>query len=128
MMRHERQVELLRRLQAADAPRPGPLGESSMHNSASAYTSAARFDDELRVLFTRLPQLAALSCEVAETGSFERPTGTDERHRCVSPPGVLADGALIEVSGDAFAQHDVEGAVPARQRLLNGVHRPVPIL
>jgi len=70
MMRHERQVELLRRLQGADAPRPGPLGASSMHNSATAYTSAARFDDELRVLFTGMAQLAALSCEVAEPGAF----------------------------------------------------------
>ena len=41
-MRHERQVELLRRLQGADAPRPGPLGPASMHNPAAAYTSPER--------------------------------------------------------------------------------------
>lgn len=69
-MRHERQVELLRRLQGADAPRPGPLGAASMHNAASVYTSAQRFDAEMRVLFDRMPQLAAMSCEVAEPGSF----------------------------------------------------------
>ena len=69
-MRHERQVELLRRLQGADAPRPGPLGATSLHNPASAYASPERFEAELRVLFGRMPLLAALSCEVAAPGSF----------------------------------------------------------
>ncbi len=41
-----------------------------MHNTASAYTSVARFEAEQRVLFGRLPKLAALSCELAEPGSF----------------------------------------------------------
>ena len=39
-MRHERQVELLRRLQGVDAPRPGPLGPASMHNPAAAVHGA----------------------------------------------------------------------------------------
>jgi phenylpropionate dioxygenase-like ring-hydroxylating dioxygenase large terminal subunit len=69
-MRHERQVELLRRLQGADPPRPGPLGTTSMHNPASAYTSTKRFEAELRVLFHGLPQLAGLSCEIGEPGSY----------------------------------------------------------
>lgn len=69
-MRHERQVELLRRLQGADAPRPGPLGAASMHNPASVYSSVARFEAELRTLFDRLPQLAGLSCELAAPGSY----------------------------------------------------------
>ncbi len=30
-MRRERQVELFRRLAAADVPKPGPLGAASMH-------------------------------------------------------------------------------------------------
>ena len=47
-MRHERQVELLRRLHGVDAPRPGPLAPASMHNPADAYTSPERFADELR--------------------------------------------------------------------------------
>ena len=61
-MRHERQVELLRRLAAVDAPRPGPLGAASMHNPASAYTSPERFEAEIRVLFNGMPQLAGMSC------------------------------------------------------------------
>ena len=73
-MRHERQVELLRRLTAADAPRPGPLGAQSLHNPASVYTSVERFEAEMRVLFGGMPQLAALSCEVAKPGSYTTTT------------------------------------------------------
>jgi phenylpropionate dioxygenase-like ring-hydroxylating dioxygenase large terminal subunit len=69
-MRHERQVELLRRLQGVDAPRPGPLGSASMHNPASAYTSPARFAAELRVLFRGQPVLVAMTCELRQPGSF----------------------------------------------------------
>jgi phenylpropionate dioxygenase-like ring-hydroxylating dioxygenase large terminal subunit len=69
-MRHARQVELLRRLAGVDAPRPGPLGASSMHNPASAYTSPERFEAEMRVLFNGMPQLAGLSCEAAAPGSY----------------------------------------------------------
>ena len=69
-MRHERQVELLRRLQGVDAPRPGPLGPASMHNPASVYTSPARFADEVRLLFRGQPVLVALSCELREPGAF----------------------------------------------------------
>src|SRR5438105_4864636 len=69
-MRHERQVELLRRLQGADAPRPGPLGAASMHNPAAVYTSPARFESELRLLFERTPVLVGLSCEVGAPGSY----------------------------------------------------------
>jgi phenylpropionate dioxygenase-like ring-hydroxylating dioxygenase large terminal subunit len=69
-MRHERQVELLRRLQGDTVPRPGPLGVSSMHNAASAYTSESRFQDEQRALFRSMPVLAGLSCEVAGPGDY----------------------------------------------------------
>lgn len=69
-MLHERQVELLRRLQGGDAPRPGPLGAASARNAAAAYTSPARFEAELRVVFGGMPQLAGLSCEVADPGSY----------------------------------------------------------
>ena len=69
-MRHERQVQLLRRLQGVDAPRPGPLGPTSMHNPASAYTSPERFAAEMAVLFHRRPTLVALSCELTEPGSY----------------------------------------------------------
>jgi phenylpropionate dioxygenase-like ring-hydroxylating dioxygenase large terminal subunit len=69
-VRHDRQVELLRRLRGADAPRPGPLGAASVHNPAGAYTSVDRFGAELRVLFGGLPLLAGLSCEVEAPGSY----------------------------------------------------------
>jgi len=69
-LRHERQVELLRRLAGDEVPKPGPLGQASMHNSATVYTSQERFEDELRVLFEGGPVLVALSCELAHPGSF----------------------------------------------------------
>jgi carnitine monooxygenase subunit len=69
-VRHERQVELLRRLHGVDAPRPGPLGPASMHNPASAYTSSGRFEAERRVLFHSQPLLVALSCELGAPGSY----------------------------------------------------------
>ena len=69
-MRHERQVELLRRLQGVDAPRPGPLGAASMHNPARMYTAPEVFAAEERALFGRMPLLAGLSGELAAPGSF----------------------------------------------------------
>jgi phenylpropionate dioxygenase-like ring-hydroxylating dioxygenase large terminal subunit len=69
-MRHERQVELLRRLQGVEAPRPGPLGAASRHNPASAYTSPERFSAEVATLFRGQPVLAGLSCEVRGPGSY----------------------------------------------------------
>ena len=45
-----------------------------MHNPAAAYTSVERFEAELRVLFNKMPLLAAMSCDVTEPGSFV--TGT----------------------------------------------------
>ena len=69
-MRHERQVELLRRLHGVDAPRPGPLAAASMHNPATAYTTTERFDAEMRTLFGRQPVLVGLSGEVREPGSY----------------------------------------------------------
>lgn len=69
-MRHERQVELLRRLAGSDAPRPGPLGLASMHNPATAYTSPERFDAEMRLLFRGRPVLVGMSCELREPGGY----------------------------------------------------------
>src|SRR5215207_6361927 len=69
-MRHERQVELLKRLQGVDAPRPGPLAPASMHNAATAYTASDRFDAEMRILFRSHPVLVALSGELREPGSY----------------------------------------------------------
>ncbi|MGI9030407.1 MAG: aromatic ring-hydroxylating oxygenase subunit alpha [Ilumatobacteraceae bacterium] len=69
-MRHERQVELLRRLHGVDAPRPGPLGPASVHNPVRAYTSPERFAAEVAVLFEGQPVLVALSCELRASGSY----------------------------------------------------------
>ncbi|MGI9053026.1 MAG: aromatic ring-hydroxylating oxygenase subunit alpha [Ilumatobacteraceae bacterium] len=113
-MRHERQVELLRRLHGVDAPRPGPLGPASMHNPATAYTSPERFAAERAVLFRGQPVLVALSCELREPGSYvtltvgdvpvvvvRQPDGTTRgfvnvcRHR--------ASTLLTEARGDGLA-------------------------
>ena len=68
-MRHERQVELLRRLKGVDPTAPWPLAPASMRNPASHYVDPARFERERRVLFRLRPQLIGLSCEVASPGA-----------------------------------------------------------
>ena len=67
-MDRERERELLRRL--AGAERPGPLGDHSASNPASAYTSPERFERERERLFRRLPNLVGLSGECARPGDF----------------------------------------------------------
>ncbi len=69
-MRHERQIELLRRLKDVDPHQSWPLASHSMRNAASAYTDAARFEDERRVLFRRRPQMLGLSAECAAPGAY----------------------------------------------------------
>ncbi len=69
-MRHERQVELLKRIGDAGPRLTGLFGETSMVNPASAYTDAARFAAEQRVLFRDHPAYMGLSVECAEPGSF----------------------------------------------------------
>jgi phenylpropionate dioxygenase-like ring-hydroxylating dioxygenase large terminal subunit len=68
-MRHERQVELLRRLKGRDPHTPWPLAPHSMRNPASAYVDPARFEDEKRVLFRCRPQMLGLSSECAAPGA-----------------------------------------------------------
>jgi phenylpropionate dioxygenase-like ring-hydroxylating dioxygenase large terminal subunit len=68
-MRHERQVELLRRLKDVDPLTPWPLAEHTMRNPAAHYVDPARFETERRVLFRRHPQLLGLSSECAEPGA-----------------------------------------------------------
>src|ERR1700761_5698822 len=67
-MKHERQVELLRRLKGLDLHTPWPLAGRTHRNPASAYVDPARFEAEKRVLFRRRPQMLGLSCELAQPG------------------------------------------------------------
>jgi phenylpropionate dioxygenase-like ring-hydroxylating dioxygenase large terminal subunit len=68
-MRHERQVELLRRLKGVDPASTWPLAPASICNPAKNYVDPARFERERHVLFRGHPQLIGLSCECREPGS-----------------------------------------------------------
>lgn len=68
-MKHDRQIELLRRLEGRDPLSAWPLAERTMLNKASAYVDPARFEDERRVLFRRRPQMVGLSSELPDAGS-----------------------------------------------------------
>ena len=68
-MKHERQVELLKRLRGLDPHEPWPLADHTMRNPASHYVDPARFEAERRVLFRRHPQLLGLSSECAAPGA-----------------------------------------------------------
>jgi phenylpropionate dioxygenase-like ring-hydroxylating dioxygenase large terminal subunit len=68
-MKHERQIELLRRLKGRDPTKPWPLTAQTMRNRASHYVDPERFERERAVLFRRWPQLIGLSCEVAAPGA-----------------------------------------------------------
>ena len=68
-MRHERQVELLRRLKGVDPTKSWPLAAATMRNPAQRYVDPERFEQERRVLFRRRPQLVGLSCELAAPGA-----------------------------------------------------------
>lgn len=69
-MNRARELELLARLDPATAPRPGPLGERSVRNPASAYTDPERFERERAVLFRGWPSLVGLSAECPEPGDY----------------------------------------------------------
>src|SRR5438067_409130 len=69
-MRHERQIELMRRLKDLDPHEPWPLAPATMRNPASAYTDPSRFAHERVALFRRRPQMLALSSECATPGAF----------------------------------------------------------
>jgi len=69
-MNTERQRELLRRLTDPAAVFPGPLGERSVRNPATAYTSPERFQRELERLFRGLPTLVGLSTECRQAGAY----------------------------------------------------------
>ncbi len=69
-MKPERERELLERLAAPEAPRPGPLGAHSARNPSSAYACPERFARERHALFRGLPNLVGLSVECPNAGDF----------------------------------------------------------
>ena len=68
-MRHERQVELLRRLKGRDPHEAWPLADAIHRNPATAYVDPARFEAERRALFRRRPQLVGLTGDCAQPGA-----------------------------------------------------------
>jgi phenylpropionate dioxygenase-like ring-hydroxylating dioxygenase large terminal subunit len=72
-MRHERQIELLRRLEQAKPSldsEPWPQAETCGRFPASTYADPARFEAEKRILFRQGPVNLGLSCEIAEPGAY----------------------------------------------------------
>ena len=69
-MRHERQVEFLRRLAKSGEHQHGLFGVRSRAQPASAYTDPERFERERRVLFCRGPALIGLTGECASPGAY----------------------------------------------------------
>jgi phenylpropionate dioxygenase-like ring-hydroxylating dioxygenase large terminal subunit len=69
-MRHERQVELLRRVQTSGDHLRGLHAPASSGNRADAYTDPERFELERRVLFRGGPVFFGLSADLTEPGDF----------------------------------------------------------
>lgn len=68
-MRHERQIELLSRVEASGDRFVGLHAAASRSNPASAYTSPARFERELDVLFRDRAVFFGMSADLPEEGS-----------------------------------------------------------
>jgi phenylpropionate dioxygenase-like ring-hydroxylating dioxygenase large terminal subunit len=72
-MRHERQLELLRRIEAASVSlnsEPWPLAGATMRQPASTYADPDHFAKEMRMLFRGGPVMLGLSCELNAAGSY----------------------------------------------------------
>lgn len=69
-MRHERQVELLKRLKEHQAQRPAPLAPASRVNQADAYTDPARYEAEKQKLFRERPCFIGFSSDLAKSGDY----------------------------------------------------------
>ncbi|MAT84581.1 MAG: hypothetical protein CMD39_09855 [Gammaproteobacteria bacterium] len=69
-MRHERQVELLKRVAASGDHLAGLHAPSSATNAASAYTDPARFELERKLLFRPGPLFFGLSAGLSEPGAY----------------------------------------------------------
>ncbi|WP_439815100.1 aromatic ring-hydroxylating oxygenase subunit alpha [Zavarzinia sp. CC-PAN008] len=72
-MRHERQIELLRRLESAKPSLdsdPWPQAAACVRHPASTYTDPERFEREKRVLFRQGMVALALTDEMRQPGSY----------------------------------------------------------
>jgi len=69
-MRHERQVELLKRVAASGDHLKGLHAPSSATNAASAYADPARFELERKLLFRPGPLFFGLSADLADPDSY----------------------------------------------------------
>ena len=69
-MRHERQVELLKRVAASGEHLKGLQAPGSATNPAAAYTDPARFEMEKKHLFRPGPLFFGLSADLAEPGAY----------------------------------------------------------
>ena len=69
-MRHERQVELLKRVQASGKHLEGLHSDASRTNSTSSYSDPEQFSKEMKHLFRKGPIFFGLSADLAETGSY----------------------------------------------------------
>ena len=69
-MRHERQVELLKRVQASGKHLEGLHSDASRTNSTSSYSDPEQFAKEMKHLFRKGPIFFGLSADLAETGSY----------------------------------------------------------
>ena len=69
-MRHERQVELLKRVQASGKHLEGLHSDASRTNSTSSYSDPEQFAKEMKYLFRKGPIFFGLSADLAETGSY----------------------------------------------------------
>ena len=73
-MRHERQVELLRRVADAGDHLRGLHAPASMTNPASCYTDQAHFERERQELFRDGPVFFGLATELSEPGAYRTDT------------------------------------------------------
>ena len=73
-MRHERQVELLRRVAESGPHLQGLHAAHSAVHPASAYTDPARYERERHLLFRQGPVFFGLSCELRQPGSYQAAT------------------------------------------------------
>lgn len=69
-MRHERQVELLKRVEQSGDRFKGLHAEASSTNFAAAYAEPERFEREMKVLFRGGPVFFGMSADLAEPGSY----------------------------------------------------------